>query len=73
MILRKYLIIFPQSKGVSGSWEWYRTQLKLKSKDILWVKLKFRSEKGRRIRIFCLEEKDSKARICLYVAKHMLN
>ena len=67
-------ILLLQGCDVIGSREWYRTQLMLKSKNIWWVKLKFRSEKGKRIRIFFFwgEEKDSKARICLYVAKHML-
>ena len=50
-------ILLLQGCDVIGSREWYRTQLMLKSKNIWWVKLKFRSEKGKRIRIFFFGEK----------------
>ena len=69
-----FWVIYYYCKGAIGGWEWYLPySIKAKKQEYLLGKIKFRSEKGKRIIFFFLEEKDSKARICLYVAKHMLN
>ena len=52
-----FWVIYYYCKGVIGSWEWYLPySIKAKKQEYLLGKIKFRSEKGKRI-IFFLRRK----------------